>query len=68
MPNTCQFCEKPIVIHKIPIPNNEFLLVPLEHFECQVIETKMMRLQLKLRQIQDKIQELRLTQNKLKEL
>ena len=58
----CMHCQKEIKFCKFPIgndgPNQEQLLILIEHFECEEVANKIMRLQckiFKLRLEQDKI-------------
>ena len=59
----CMHCNREIKVCKFPIgngPNEEQLLILIEHFECEEISNKIMRLQMKifrLRLEQDKIRE-----------
>ena len=59
----CMHCNREIKVCKFPIgdgPNQEQLLILIEHFECEEISNKIMRLQMKifrLRLEQDKIRE-----------
>ena len=60
----CMHCNREIKVCKFPIgngePNEEQLLILIEHFECEEVANKIMRLQMKifrLRLEQDKIRE-----------
>ena len=59
----CMHCNREIKVCKFPIgdgPNEEQLLILIEHFECEEVANKIMRLQMK-------IFRLRLDQDRLRE-